>query len=287
MGRLRDMFSKDDPTRLFLDEIVSVGMVSAGANPDSELLLFKSADPVSGDNPGSPPQGGEDRKETNMPDDTPVAEATEEVAADVVSEDTPTEEVAEEVTEEVVAEDRSEELVGAAKSQDVLKSADPAIQALVAKAQADAEEAKAQAEALAKRLDASEETLTAERYVRKASSEYATLGKAEDIGPHLRAIDGLPQGTREWLGELLKSHQAMVETSDLFKAIGSSDHGGSEGSAEGQAQSKATELMKSETGLTREQAYDRVLAEDSELATRVMAEDRDNRKAAATRGVNS
>lgn len=73
---------------------------------------------------------------------------------------------------------------------------------------------------------------------------------------------------------VLDSAVDTVEKSGAFSEIGKSGHGSAhDGSAWTEAETKAVELMKSRTGLTKTQALDEVLMADADLAQRCEKED--------------
>ena len=64
-----------------------------------------------------------------------------------------------------------------------------------------------------------------------------------------------------------------VEKSGAFSEIGKSGHGSTDGSAWAEAESKAAELMKSKTGLSKAQALDEVFLENPSLAEKCEKEE--------------
>lgn len=113
-----------------------------------------------------------------------------------------------------------------------------------------------------------------DRELTEVAKRYAIIGKKEeDLVPvfkNLRASGGTAYND---MIAVLDQAVAAVEKSGAFSEIGKSGHGSADGSAWAEAESKAVELMKSKTGLSKAQALDEVLMENPELAERCEKED--------------
>ena len=100
------------------------------------------------------------------------------------------------------------------ESEDLLKSADPAIRELVAKAQQEAEEATAIAKAeREKRLN--------REFFEKADSLPHISGDTDDLAELLKSVSALvPEETFGKIEEILRAANEQIETGELFKTAG-------------------------------------------------------------------
>ncbi|MDE7298723.1 MAG: hypothetical protein K2N94_07825 [Lachnospiraceae bacterium] len=105
------------------------------------------------------------------------------------------------------------------------------------------------------------------RELAEVAKRYAIIGKKEEelvpLFKSLRAAGGTAYSD---MIAVLDQAVAAVEKSGAFSEIGKSGHGSAEGGAWAEAEAKATELMKSRTGLSMAQALDEVLIANPELA---------------------
>lgn len=162
-----------------------------------------------------------------------------------------------------LAEKEKKEQAAAELSKETLEKMDPGLRDLVQKSMDEARIAKERAEAAEKVA----KDLREERVLK----EY--IGKAEDL-PHLAieplkfgiVLKTLGEGHPQEFGEIyrvLKSADAALEKSELFKEIGKS--GPSESSAEAQINAKARSMVAKDAELTFEEAVSKVLEADPEL----------------------
>lgn len=108
----------------------------------------------------------------------------------------------------------------------------------------------------------------------EAAGKYAVIGKkAEELAPLFKSLKAAGGSAYDDMIAVLDQAVDTVEKSGVFSEIGKSGHGGAEGGAWAEAEAKAVELMKSKAGLSKAQALDEVLAEDSGLAERCEKEE--------------
>lgn len=106
--------------------------------------------------------------------------------------------------------------------------------------------------------------------LRQIASGYEIIGKkADDLFPILKSVKASSPAAYDQMIAALNDAKAAVEKSGIFGEVGKTGNGttGRRGAVQ-EAESKAAELMKSKTGLTRAQALDQVLSADPELAER-------------------
>lgn len=129
---------------------------------------------------------------------------------------------------------------------------------------------RAELEGLKKFREAAEEKELAE-----VAKKYAIIGKKEDeLVPLFKSLRSVGGTAYNDMIAVLDQTVEAVEKSGVFSEIGKSGHGGSaDGGAWAEAETKAVELMKSKTGLTKAQAIDEVLMSDPALAERCEKED--------------
>ena len=126
-------------------------------------------------------------------------------------------------------------------------------------------------EELLKRLERAEEIAKAERdlrltkeFIAKAEDELPALPiKPEEFGPVLKQLHELDEGLYEKVFEVLKSTNELLAKGEFFKEIGSSVE--QPASAREKLKAKAEELMKANPGMSRAEAYERVIKSEPEL----------------------
>ena len=140
----------------------------------------------------------------------------------------------------------------------ILKSADPVIQELVAKAQADADSARAMAEA-------EKEARLSKEFADKAG-KFSNLPIEKDALASLlkKVAETLEDGEFAMLEEMLNGVDATIGKSSLFAEVGSSKESDSNGEIEAIAKGLMTE------GVTYEQAYEKALLDNPELYQRYL-----------------
>lgn len=200
---------------LFIKDLLSIGAVDAGDNPEAEIVFWKRRRSKKDTHPevGSlTPDGGDIRKDgmididlSALPDDT-----REAVTA---------------LVEKLVAErDTALEAAAAATIQPevepepVEKQLDPEVAELVAKAKAEADEARAelQVEKAARRR----QELVAK--IREDGLE-PLLGIADEVAPHLESLQsGAPEAFAHLYGSLHAAAQ-RVELAKAFTELGSAE----------------------------------------------------------------
>ncbi len=113
-----------------------------------------------------------------------------------------------------------------------------------------------------------------ERELTEVAKRYAIIGKKEEeLVPLFKSLRAAGGTAYQDMIAVLDQAVATVEKSGVFSEIGKPGHGGAEGGAWAEADVKATELMKSKTGLSKAQAFDEVFMADPELAARCEKED--------------
>ena len=129
---------------------------------------------------------------------------------------------------------------------------------------------RAELEGLKKFREAAEEKELAE-----VAKKYAIIGKKEDeLVPLFKSLRSVGGTAYNDMIAVLDQTVEAVEKSGVFSEIGKSGHGGSaDGGAWAEAETKAVELMKSKTGLTKAQAIDEVLMADPALVERCEKEE--------------
>ena len=129
---------------------------------------------------------------------------------------------------------------------------------------------RAELEGLKKFREAAEEKELAE-----VAKKYAIIGKKEDeLVPLFKSLRSVGGTAYNDMIAVLDQTVEAVEKSGVFSEIGKSGHGGSaDGGAWAEAETKAVELMKSKTGLTKAQAIEEVLMADPALVERCEKEE--------------
>lgn len=106
-----------------------------------------------------------------------------------------------------------------------------------------------------------------DRELAEVAKKYAIIGKKEEeLVPLFKSLRAAGETAYNDMIAVLDQAVAMVEKSGAFSEIGKSGHGSTDGSAWAEAEAKATELMKSKTGLSKQQALDEVFMANPELA---------------------
>lgn len=130
--------------------------------------------------------------------------------------------------------------------------------------------AKAELEALKKFREAAED-----KELHDIAKSYEIIGKTDaDLFPVLKSLKAASEDAYNNMISTLNSAKNAVERSGLFSEVGKSGSGSTvQGGAMKEVETKASELMKSKSGLTREQAIDQILMADTELAKRYETEE--------------
>jgi predicted phage tail protein len=140
----------------------------------------------------------------------------------------------------------------------ILKSADPVIQELVAKAQADADEARAVAEA-------EKEARLSKEFSDKAGTFSNLPMEQEALASLLKKVaETLEDEEFSALETMLNGVDSTIGKSSLFAEVGSSNESDSNGEIEAIAKGLMTE------GVTYEQAYEKALLDNPELYQRYL-----------------
>ncbi len=191
------------PNRLFVEKLVSVGMVEAGDNPEAEVMIYKSRDPgtkVSTNAESVFIETGE-RMDLSAIEDQTLRKTIEDAFAE---KDAQIEKLQSQVEEPV---------------EDPVEKAAPEVQQLVKEQQEQL--AKVQ-EDLAKER---QERLVAE-HISKAEQYEPLFGKAEDVGPVLADLaEGRPDSFEKLEGWLTAAAQRS-DLAELFSKKGTGSEGG-------------------------------------------------------------
>ena len=290
------------PKLLKIDEIETVGFVDDGANQLADIVIWKrqqeeeqtmkkdgklatlmravgatigwtdaEVDAAVGELVAEEGDMGQEFDVSALPDDAQKAWAEVEKRATEAEEKATAAEG--KVTE---AEAKVTELEKAAEpkktDEDVLKALPEAAQAIIRKAQAEAEAAtKAATEAM--ELAKSERTARRQAEFRKEADEHLSglPGSADDKVTLLEAVEALPEEQRKLLREQLHSASVVGKTARVFAEDGT-EGGDDSASALGKINAQASELAKKDDNLTFEQAFDHILKSDRELAKAYAAE---------------
>lgn len=168
----------------------------------------------------------------------------------------------------------SEEQAATNPEDGVAKAAPKAQEATVEAPEADdiykgmSPEAKAEIEALKKFREETED-----KELRAIAKSYEIIGKKEDeLFPVLKSLKATSVDAYNQMIDTLNQAKTSVEKSGAFTEIGKSGNGSSETDVWAMADAKATELMKSKTGITKNQALQEVFESDPELARKCKEE---------------
>jgi predicted nuclease with TOPRIM domain len=129
---------------------------------------------------------------------------------------------------------------------------------------------KASSDLIAKLLDEKAEAI----YLEKAKGYKNLPIKPEEFGPILKRVAGgaATEEDMKKMEEVLKAADEAIEQGRLFKEQGSDGPGLSGGDALKKVEAKAGELMKSDTSLSKAQAFTKVLEEDATLYDEYLSE---------------
>lgn len=184
--------------RLYVDELVSVGMVNAGDNPGSEVVIYKSRD----NTPTPEPVVSITRKAGSLPTEGKVSMDLS------VIEDA---DLRKSIEDEIVEKDaRIAELEAAATPpDDPVEKADPEVQELISKLRED--------------LDKERSDRRTSEFVGKAEPFAMLLGKADEMGPVLDALEAAAPEAYEKLEHALTAASQRDELSKLFSEVGTGE----------------------------------------------------------------
>ncbi len=139
--------------------------------------------------------------------------------------------------------------------------ADPVLKGLSDEAQAKFAEIEKKAADTAADLAKERDARLTVEWVGKARAYRNVLGDAEEAGPHLKVLTDTDSA--DWLLEKLKTVEAVIAKSDLFKELGKADGG----SATEQIEALAKEAKKDNAELTDAQARALVRSANPDLKT--------------------
>lgn len=113
-----------------------------------------------------------------------------------------------------------------------------------------------------------------DREIREVAKRYTIIGKKEDeLFPVLKSMKAAGGTAYHDMIAVLDQAVETVEKSGAFSEIGKAGHGSNDGGAWAEAEVKASEIMKSKTGITKAQALDEVFMADPGLAERCEKEE--------------
>lgn len=187
--------------RLFVEELVSVGMVAAGDNPDAEVLIYKSRDTQS-------PK----REVSSMPtkkNSADSASTNREVTMDLSA-----------IEDQELRKSIEDELAGLQSQIDELtppsdpvEKAEPEVQEFIAKQQEEMAN-------LQKKLDDEVAARRTAEYVVKAEPFQGLLGRADEMGPILADLATNAPDSYAKLESALTAAAQRVDLAGLFKVHG-------------------------------------------------------------------
>jgi hypothetical protein len=222
-------------------------------------------------------------------DNASLAEALEELVGGTMSEDQEiTEEVAKKMYNDLEAankrivemEDEMDKMrtemdkmrhgkkkMDKPSDEDMLKSADPVVQEIVAKAMAEAQE-------LRKALDEANEEKIQKQYVEKAAKWTNLNEKSEVLGSMLRKVASFDTDVADALEGLLDAVNGQAESAAIFEELGTGMSGDSDGTALGRVQSLAKAAVEQGEYKTFEQAVSGLVAKNPSLYAEYLSETR-------------
>lgn len=142
------------------------------------------------------------------------------------------------------------------------------------------EKAEQDAKTMGERLEKAENVAKAERderltrdFITKAGSFQALPVTPGDFGLVLKSVHGgVDEQTFEALDKVLKAADEQISKGELFKEQGRSGDDPKPHNVEAEIAAKAEEIRKSDSKLTKAEAFDQALSEDRDLQSRYLAE---------------
>lgn len=188
--------------RLFVDELVSVGLVPSGDNPEAEVLIYKA----------HPESQVEVVKLSDQKNSAESASTTREVIMDLSA--------IEDQTLRKAIEGKFAEMQGQidelTPSDDVVKAESDEVQELIAKQQ---EELQRVSKDLADERAARRTT----EFIAKAEPLQGLLGKPEDVGPVLADLSDKAPDSYEKLESWLTAASQREDMAKLFSTMGAGE----------------------------------------------------------------
>ena len=154
-----------------------------------------------------------------------------------------------------------------ATDEDIIKSADPMIQELFAKAAAQTEE-------LRKELAHANEEKIQKAYVEKAAKWSNLNQKADELGSMLRKVAAVDENLAVAVERMLDSVNAQAESAEIFEELGTQKSADLGGSAFEKVQSLAKAAVNNGEFKTVEQAVAGVIAKNPSMYADYLAEQR-------------
>ena len=154
-----------------------------------------------------------------------------------------------------------------ATDKDIIKSADPMIQELFAKAAAQTEE-------LRKELAHANEEKIQKAYVEKAAKWSNLNQKADELGSMLRKVAAVDENLAVAVERMLDSVNAQAESAEIFEELGTQKSADLGGSAFEKVQSLAKAAVNNGEFKTVEQAVAGVIAKNPSMYADYLAEQR-------------
>lgn len=259
------MARKPKKKQLFDIQLHELSLVDEPANAEAQVTLFKRAD-------GAPPEGDQDMVDTTKA----VDELAKKLDAVVGKMDTAAKNN-EELTKQLeasrakVAElETAAELEKAAKNDD---AADDLFKGLDPKAAEMVRSALAKAEKSEKDLNKMKEERLTAAFISKAKDLNHLPIDAETLGPILKRMSLGQVGDEDFdaVNKMLAGINEVLKTSEVFKTIGNGMPILKSG-AEAELDALASELMKSNTSLTREGAFSKAMEQRPELYAQYLRE---------------
>ena len=257
--------------QLFNIRLDELSLVDDPGNQEAKVTLFKRAD-------------GAQSEEATMADITAVTELTKKLEAALAKMEDQTNSTADLQKKLDALQKENDDLTKAAKESqgkkpndkmgdeddDMMKGLAPEARALVEKALSKAEESE-------KKLAKMEDDRLEQAFISKAAKLDHLPADAETLGPILKRMSMKQIGDEDFdqIHKLLSGVNEVLKSSEIFKSIG---HGGAmiKSGAEAELDTKAAELMKSDSSLTREQAATKAMEQHPELYAKYLRESRAN-----------
>jgi len=157
--------------------------------------------------------------------------------------------------------------IGHDKDEDMMKSADPMIQEMFAKAQAETE-------TLRKELATANEEKVQKSFVEKAAKWSNLNQKAEELGTMLRKVALVDESLVASLETMLEALNAQAESAEIFTELGTAKSATGNGSALDKVQSLAKAAVTNGEYKTVEQAVSALIMKSPSLYAEYLAETR-------------
>jgi hypothetical protein len=213
-------------------EITAVALVDNPANPMATVELFKMA--------AEPDQEG-----ATVPQDTVAKSDHDTVVAELESAKAELAALTDMSNDDLAALRGIEVVKAEEETEDVLKGLPEDVRKRLEDAEA--------------RVEKMERDNRVSAFKKQAEDDFGKIAPADELGVALEEIDRVAPGAAKTVNQVLKAIAARVDTSDLFKELGTSGDAGAENEAEAAI---AAEVAK---GMSRVDAIKKVFTDRPEL----------------------